>query len=107
VFIIDLFAILFYTGMMQSREKIIYMSPDEVRFPTSKRFSVVCQYSTANKGQFNFAFVQGQIYQAYELIKGKDYIVWFAAEQYEAITGSTFKKYFLISKPLSKYSGIS
>ena len=74
------------------------MNPDEVRFPTSHRISVICQKSTANKGQFNFAFVEGQIYEAYELIEGKDYIVWFDSQHYEAITGSTFRNYFQISQ---------
>jgi hypothetical protein len=96
VFIIDAISILIYTGVMQSREKIRSLDPDELRFPTSKRFPVVCQKSTANKGQFNFAFVAGQTYEAYELIEGKDYIVWFSPQQYEAITGSTFKNYFSV-----------
>jgi hypothetical protein len=79
--------------MMQSQKKSD-IDADEVRFPTAKRFFIVCQKSTFNKGQFNFGFVAGQTYEAYALIEGKDYIVWFAPYQWEAITGSTFKKYF-------------
>jgi hypothetical protein len=69
-------------------------NPDDLRFPISRRFFVVCQKSTYNKGQFNFNFAQGETYQAYALIEGKDYIVWFNHLEWEAITGSTFKNYF-------------
>jgi hypothetical protein len=78
---------------MQSQKKND-INPDDLRFPISKRFSVVCTKSTFNKGQFNFDFIEGQTYQAYALIEGKDYIVWFNPLQWEAITGSTFKNYF-------------
>jgi hypothetical protein len=80
---------------MQSPKKSA-SNPDEVRFPTAKRFYVLCQISTFNKGQFNYSFVEGQMYEAYELIEGKDYIVWFGPDEWEAITGNTFKKYFSI-----------
>jgi hypothetical protein len=80
---------------MQSPKKSA-INPDEVRFPSSKRFDVVCQASTLNKSQFNYSYVEGQTYEAYALIEGKDYIVWSGPDQWEAITGSTFKKYFSI-----------
>jgi hypothetical protein len=89
---------------MQSQKKSA-INPDEVRFPTSKRFYVVCQISTFNKSQFNFNYVEGQLYEAYEFIEGKDYIVWSGPDQWEAITGSTFKKYFTISESSKVLSG--
>jgi hypothetical protein len=78
---------------MQSQKKS-NLDPDELRFPTAKRFFVVCQISTFNKGQFNYVYIEGHRYEAYALIEGKDYIVWCGPNEWEAITGSTFKKYF-------------
>lgn len=104
VFMIDELSKLIYTGLMQGLKKIRPIDPDELRFPTSKRFSVTCKKSSANKGQFNFAFVEGQTYEAYELIEGKDYIVWFGPHLYEAITGSTFQNYFSCARFSSSFN---
>jgi hypothetical protein len=79
--------------MMHSQKKSA-IDPDELRFPTARRFYVVCQISTYNKSHFNYGYLEGQAYQAYELVKERDYIVWNSPTEWEAITGSTFKKYF-------------
>jgi hypothetical protein len=79
---------------MQPLNKPQRVSPDEVRFPRSKRFLITCTKTTLNKSQFQFAYFAGEQYEAYELIPGRDYIVWAAPEQWEAISGSTFLNYF-------------
>jgi hypothetical protein len=78
---------------MQSLKKSA-IDPDEIRFPVAKRILVTCKKSTFNKGQFTFGFMEGQSYQAFALINGKDYIVWFSPDEWEAISGSTFTNYF-------------
>jgi hypothetical protein len=67
---------------------------DELRFPNSMRFYVVCKMSTFNDGQFNFDFIEGQIYEAFEMTDGDHCIVWFSNNRWEAVTRNTFEHYF-------------
>jgi hypothetical protein len=54
---------------MQSQKKD-HSGQDELRFPVSKRFSVVCQKSTVKKGYANLKFAKKQLYEVYARIKG-------------------------------------
>jgi hypothetical protein len=54
---------------MQSQKKK-YPGQDEPRFPIAKRFSVVCQKSTAKKDIANLKFVKNQSGEAYAQIEG-------------------------------------
>jgi hypothetical protein len=83
---------------MEPLEKLHPIDPDEERFPRSKRFFITCTKTTLNKGQFQFTYFEGQQYEAYELIPGRDYLVWVSPEQWEAVSGSTFLHYFRLDR---------